>query len=110
MHVCRFLKGAGGIGGVHRGRRHQFRVHCRQSAAKSSARLQGRAQLSDCEPPITFTEGGLEGFSCGLPGCLSMDFPSLEVSVCAVRDRERGREKQTEMNGLAHHHNHDDPL
>lgn len=100
-------------GWIHRRCWHQNRVHCKQSAAKSSARLQGRAQLADGEPPLTLTEGGLEGFSCGLslPGGLPMDFPSLEASVCAVRDRsglkERGEERnRQEINGLAHHGNH----
>lgn len=78
-----------GGGGIHRGHWHQNRVHCRQSAAKSSARLQGRGQLADGKPPITLTEGGLEGVSRGrsLPGCLPLDFPSLERSGCAVGDR-----------------------
>lgn len=93
VSLCMYVVPKGGRGRrwIHRGRWHQNRVHCKQSAAKSSARLQGRAQLADAEPPITFTGGGLEGFSCGLspPGCLPMGFPSLEASVCAVRNRNR---------------------
>ncbi len=93
---------------IHRWSWHQNRVHCKHSAAKSSAKLH-RAQLEDAEVPITFTEGGLDGFLCVLspPGCLAMGFPSLGASVCTVRDRNTERErkkKQTEINGLAHHH------
>lgn len=86
-------RGAGLGWRIHRGSCHQNRVHCKQSAAKSSARLQGRAQLADGEPPITFTEGGLEGFSYALspPGCPAMGFPLLKVSVCAVREGQRER-------------------
>ena len=85
--TCFFSRGAGLR--IHGGCRHQNRVNCKHSAAKSSARLQGRAQLADGEPPITFTEGGLEGFSRALspPGFLATGFPSLGASVCAVRDR-----------------------
>jgi len=83
-------RGGRGRWGIHRRCWNQNRVHCRQSAAKSSARLHSRAQLEVAEPPITFTEGGLEGFSRGLspPGCLPKGFPPLEA-VCAVRDRNR---------------------
>lgn len=96
MHMYVVPKGAGLGVEIHRGGWHQNRVHCKQSAAKRSARLQGRAQLADGEPPITFTEGGLEGFSCGLspPGRLPMGFPSLEASVCATRDRTRQTERE----------------
>lgn len=90
--VCVYVVFSRGAGlRIHGGCWHQNRVNCKHSAAKSSARLQGRAQLADGEPPITFTGGGLEGFSRALspPGFLATGFPSLGASVCAVRDRNR---------------------
>lgn len=62
--------------------------------------------MAEAEPLITFTEGGLEGFSYTLSpaGCLEMGFPSLGASVCAVRDRQGQTEREREkINGLAHH-------
>lgn len=74
-----------------------------QSAARSSARLQVCAHLAGGEPPITFTEGGLEAMTYGLSatGCRAMGLRSTVESVSAVRDkgRERGETRNKKING-----------